>query len=492
MSKTNLILYSLLLLISLFVMAYKLSFSPVHLNQDEAMFALNAKSIAESGTDFYGNKWPFYFWHLDNFWATPIVVYFSSFFLKLLPFNEADIRISTVFLGVVDIGLVMYLVHLLFKKTNLSLVSGFLLLLTPAFFINSRLLLDNIYPVFFVILWLIFLMRKNYFLAGLSLGLGIHSYHAAKIYFPLYFLVTLAYTTLSEKISLRRNLIFVVGFLVPVLIFIPWLTKHPDTLTNQIGYASSIDRNLGSNLVTNYVSYFDPAILFTTGDRTLIHSTGKVGVFPFFYVIFIIFGILAILFYRKKDFWELILFGFLTYPIAPSIINDPGRISRALVIIPFGILLAVRGMDFLLSQRNKLFKYLTILLIISSVFQFFTFIKDYLGPYRTRSHTVFNDDIGGTFESALRSTKIRPVKTVYIDKNIFFAKYYFAFYEKKLNIYPQIVIYFDPTKDKISDFSSGSIVVLSEKSQDVGSFSIIEVIHEPGGDESYFIYWRDR
>lgn len=485
------LVYVLVFLAALFLLSYRLSFTPVHLNQDEAMFALNAKSIAENGTDLYGNRLPFYFWHLDNFWATPVIVYWSSVILKLLPFSEAWVRFPTALLGAIDVALFMYLVNLLFKKKYLTLASGFVLLTTPAFFINSRLMLDNIYPVLFVLLWLIFLLQKNYFLAGLMLGIGVHSYHAGKIYFPLYFLTTLICINVVGKFEVKKSLLLLIGFLIPVLIFIPWLIKHPDTLLNQVSYASSIDKNLGSNFVTNYISYFDPGILFNTGDRTLIHSTGKVGLFLFPLFFFLILG--AVYAIKEKDwFARLSLFGFLTYPMAPSIINDPGRISRALVIIPFAVLLSVYGIKFCLESKEKLLHLALYLLFTFSLLLFSFFLFDYFGSYRVRSHSVFNNDIGGVLESALLSTKVRPVKKIYIDKNIFQAKYYFDFYEKKLDTYPQEVAYFDLSKERFSIFPVGSIVVISQKVPSAGNFNIIETIREPDGTESYFVYWRDK
>src|SRR5258706_11740062 len=82
---------------------FGLNLSPVHLNQDEMMFGLNAYSIAKHGTDYYGTPYPFYFWHLGSFWATPVSVYVGSLFLKFLPFSESSIRGPSVFVGLVSI-----------------------------------------------------------------------------------------------------------------------------------------------------------------------------------------------------------------------------------------------------------------------------------------------------------------------------------------------------------------------------------------------------
>ena len=438
------------------------------------MFALNAVNITPS----------FYFWHLDNFWATPVIVYWSSIFLKFLPFNEASVRFPTAFLAVINIGLMMYLTNLLFKKKYLAILSGILLATTPAFFVNSRLLLDNIYPVTFVLLWLIFLFKNKFFLSGLTLGIGIHSYHAAKIYMPLYFLLSL------PRVASAKWGWFIVGFLIPIILFIPWLRAHPDTLTNQVSYVSSIDRQIGTNFVRNYLSYFDPAILFTTGDKTLIHSTGRTGVFLFPLVSLLVFGALHTI-TQKNYFGKLILIGFLTYPLAPAIINDPGRISRALVVISFGILLSIYGVKFMLESKEKLLKPIFYFLLSFIFLSFIFFLNDYFGNYRVRSRAVFNNNVGGAFESVLKSAQIRPVEKVYIDKNIFQAKYYFEFYKQKLRIYPKEVSFFDPNSEDFTKLPKGTIFVSSKKFQTLGNFEIIETVRELDGVESYFVYWND-
>lgn len=181
---------------------YRLNLVPIHLNQDEMMFGLNAYSIAKFGHDFYGNNYPFYFWHLGSLWATPIIVYTTSFFLKFLPFNEETIRVSGAVVGLTSILLMSLLAKKNFKGSFYSIITLVIAGTVPVLLINSRVLLDNIWPIPFVLLWLILLKiwdgkKKNghfyLFLAGLVLGIGIHSYHAAKIMMPVYLVFSTFY-----------------------------------------------------------------------------------------------------------------------------------------------------------------------------------------------------------------------------------------------------------------------------------------------------------
>src|SRR3989344_6509142 len=123
-----------------FLYASLLERTPVHLNQDELGFALNAYSIAKTGYDENGRFLPLYFWHLGVMWSTPIIVYLTSFVLKLFPLTEATVRFASVFIGIMDVVLIFYLAKKLFKKQLYGIIAAALLALTPVHFIHSRLL----------------------------------------------------------------------------------------------------------------------------------------------------------------------------------------------------------------------------------------------------------------------------------------------------------------------------------------------------------------
>ncbi|MCK4588219.1 glycosyltransferase family 39 protein, partial [Candidatus Woesebacteria bacterium] len=252
-SQKRIIVLSILLILffSSLVYLFRLDKTPVHLIQDELAFSLNAYSISETLHDANGRFLPFYFWHLDSFWATPIIVYLTSIFLKFLPLSEATIRVPSVFVGLISIFLIMLLTQKIFKDKKFIILSGILVATTPILFIQSRLLLDNLYIVPFVLLWLlflkIFLEKRNdlaLFVSGLSLGIGIHSYHAAKIMMPIYFITTMILLSPKTKRDFKSLVVLLLGFLIPIVAFIPWLANHPDTLLNQVSYVGSIDKTV--------------------------------------------------------------------------------------------------------------------------------------------------------------------------------------------------------------------------------------------------------
>src|SRR3989344_4804229 len=112
----RIILPSLMLVAVGILYASFLGRTPIHFNQDELGFSLNAYQISKTVFDENDRFMPLYFWHLGVMWATPIIVYLTAVILKFLPLNESIIRLPSVFIGVVGISLMWFLGKLVFKS----------------------------------------------------------------------------------------------------------------------------------------------------------------------------------------------------------------------------------------------------------------------------------------------------------------------------------------------------------------------------------------
>ena len=506
----------LLILVAFFLFSYRLDKVPVHLNQDEMEFSLNAYSIAKTFKDQDGRFLPLYFWHLGGFWAKPVVVYLTALFLKFLPLSESVIRLPSVFAGLISVSLIMILVQKLFRKRQYTLLAGMMATATPMLFIHSRVLLDYIFMVVFILFWLVFLKfyldkRKTLFifLSGLSLGIGFHTYYGAEIFMPLYLLATIF--LFRKELGIKSSLFFIFGFVLPLLPLIPWLMKYPDTLLRKVGYAGAIDPSVDvrkgiwgvinparlTSFLSSYLSYFSPKLLFISGDKSLIHSTQKHGAFLFPFVLLFVFGFLNLLLRKKDAFSKLLLFGFLTFPIAPALLNEPMRIVRGSSVVVFVILISFYGVSYLAETKEKLLRILLIGILAFSALEFAIFIKGYFTEYPKESYSWFNNDIGGTLESAIKSTDLRKVEDVYIDKNIYFIEKYVKFYSIKFSSdLEERAKYFDPRSQDFSSFPVYSLVVLKAenalgRADKAGSFEKIETIREPNGYETFCIFYRD-
>ena len=151
-----------------------------------------------------------------------------------------------------------------------------------------------------------------------------------------------------------------------------------------------------------------------------------------------------------------------------------------------------------MAIRKRVFKILIVLVFSLSFIQFAFFLRDYFGIYRRESYAWFNNDIGGALESAIKSTKIRKVGDVYVDRNIFFAERYVRFYSIKFaSDLESRAKYFDPASEDFSSSPIYSLVILRaenapERTDKIGMFEKIETIREPNGYETFYIFYRGR
>ena len=502
----------LLCLIVTTFLVYSISLDkvPVHLNQDELGFSLNAYSIGKTGFDENGRLLPFYFWHLGLMWATPVIVYITAFFLVIFPFSEITIRLPSVFIGTLNVFLIFVLATKLFSDKKFGLVTAILLASTPIHFIQSRILLDNLFPVPFVLGWMLFLYlffskQKIWllFLSTFLLGLGIHSYHATKVIMPIYLFITLF--LIAYKIKEKRLLFFfasILAFILPLLPLIPWLSQYPDTLTDQIRYTGLYDTKLNpvqgiSTLlkpeiivqrIIVYINYFDLEFLFLKGDASLIHSTGRTGVFLLPFIALLPVGIYSAI-KNRNWFNTLLLIGFFTAPAAAALVGNEFRASKELFILPFACLLATSAIKFLLDQKKKIWKFVLVLLLLIIPVQFTYFLYDYFGSYRERSYNWFNYNIPDALEGLIANERLKPGSSIYLDDGIYFIDRYWRFYlikHHKENLLAK-TFYIDTKSFDSKTFPNGSLVLFRFDHQPINLPSKLQAVTEPDGYISFYI-----
>ena len=85
-------------------------------NCDEAMTALNAKSIAETGTDIYGTSFPVYFeaWKLAG--QSALLTYLMVFCIKIFGFSIFSIRAGFIFIILINLELSIIILRISILK----------------------------------------------------------------------------------------------------------------------------------------------------------------------------------------------------------------------------------------------------------------------------------------------------------------------------------------------------------------------------------------
>src|SRR5262249_23654954 len=170
-----------LVLIAALLYGRRLDYAPPHVEIDEVLIAIDAHSIATTGRDLRGEWLPLYSQTAEHSWYQPLVIYLTALVLKFAPLSERVIRLPTVTIAIVDIVLMYFVARRTFRSEWLGVVAAGLLALSPGHFIHTRYGMDYVYPVPFILGWLLCLAvyderRQPWLLAAGMTVLGVGFY----------------------------------------------------------------------------------------------------------------------------------------------------------------------------------------------------------------------------------------------------------------------------------------------------------------------------
>ena len=338
---------------------------PSYLAPDEVFSALTAQSVAETGRDLNGRFLPLYFQLPDSFetrmWYQPIAVYAMAASVKVLPFSESTVRLPMTIAAIIDILLAYCIGRVLFRNEVLAVAAAVLLMLTPAHFSDSRVAMDHHSFLPFVLGWLLclllYLERQRpalLFGAGLILGIGLFTYIASYVLMPVFALFT-AVVLYRRHESLRAYALLAGGFLLPVTIGALYIAAHPAVVTDTLWrYQRNQSREAGglslaqslifdrvAKIGSVYASFWQPRVLFISGPR----SVWVAGQFVLPVAGLLVAGAMRLL--RRPDTPTLLLLaGLLIAPLPATFVGEPEVIRRAAGVMPFAVLLAVVGLEY--------------------------------------------------------------------------------------------------------------------------------------------------
>ena len=446
MSRRTLLLLAALTIASAVVYVTRLGYAPAYVMHDETQFALQAESIAASGRDLSGRFLPLFFAE-PEFPAgrDPVIIYLTAAALAWLPFSEASVRTPTALLGVLNIALMFLLARRLFGSDSMALVAAGLLAMTPAHFIRSRLLLSPQSSIPFVLAWLLCVAAfserpttRRLAMAGGWLGLGAYTYLACMVMMPLYLAMTIL---LGHRLLGRRGAVVAgAAFVIPLIPMVLWYATHPERWGQVIdayqlysgrgaGAAAPIAGAVSSAMRTTVGliwSFFSPAFLFLSGDSSLINSTRLVGFFPLSFAVFMPLGVLRLAKNGGAMGW-VILAGLATAPLA-AIVSGAIEMNRILFVIPFGVLTATYGVDWLIGARAHIWRAVALVLVAAVPVQFGGFYWDYMGRYRVEASQWFGGNTRDVFITAIERAGLDSQHRVYVSHAIPFADRYWRFY----------------------------------------------------------------
>jgi 4-amino-4-deoxy-L-arabinose transferase-like glycosyltransferase len=444
MRRLTLLLVAVVTTVAAWLYATGLGDVPPYLMHDESKFALQSMSIATTGRDLTGRLLPVFFTE-PEFPAgrDPAVIYLTAAALTWLPVSEASVRLPIALLGVVNVLLMFFVARRLFGRDWLALVAAVFLALTPAHFIRSRLILSPQTSIPIILAWLLCVAafsheptRRRLAAAAAWLGAGFYTYLACVVMMPLYWLLTawLGYRAFGR----RALLVAAVALAVPLVPMAIWYATHPERTAQIVGAyelgkemaATGPTAGAGQGAVRKavglYWSFFSPEYLFVSGDSSLINSTRSAGLFPLSFALLIPLGILQTL-KQRRPMEIVVLAGFLTAPVA-AIASGAIEMNRVLYVLPFGVLMAVYGVEWLITARARAWTAVAIIVVVAVPAQFAGFYRDYMGRYRADAAIAFGGNTRELFTETVTRAGDGRDQRVYVSSAIPFSDRYWRFY----------------------------------------------------------------
>ncbi len=374
---------------------------PPSLNWDEVSHGYNAYSLLKTGLDEWG-EFPIANFRAYGDYPLTLNMYLTVPFIALLGLNEFAIRLPHALLGTGVIVIAYFLAHVVTKSKWTALATSFFVAIDPWLLFPSRFVLQSNVAIFFFVLGITaFLHRtKNtryYYVALLSWGLTIFSYHSTRIFTPLFIagLGVIHYQSIIVALKKRSYRFWRVVAVLMMFAPLPFIFLNPSArarssevfLINEGAVQSIIAKRqssslppfvvkvlynrpsyLISNSLKNYADYFSPKFLFFDGGTQYQFSIPGRGLislvaFPFFYL-----GLIVLLLRAQSGnkAYQVLLLWLLLAPIPASITTERYAVLRASAMLPLPQLLSAIGIAAFIqfTQRQKYVGYATAFLVI--------------------------------------------------------------------------------------------------------------------------------
>lgn len=207
-----------LVCIGLFIRAYHFGMIPVGVHQDEAMAAVDAKALADYGTDRFGMKYPVHFTAWIGGQMSVLLSYCMIPFIKLFGFSTISIRMPMLVISAVSLP-VIYFMAKRAGGIKLGVTALIIVIICPWHYMQSRWSFDcNAFPHFFLFgaCMLAAGVKKHRMLYSSMVFFGLCSYcYGIANYSVPIFLIVMAICLLREKqINLKQLFICVAIYLL--------------------------------------------------------------------------------------------------------------------------------------------------------------------------------------------------------------------------------------------------------------------------------------
>ena len=330
--------------------------------RDEASVALNASTIAASGRDEYGARFPLFFESLGDFRSPAFVYALAGVFVVTGP-STTVARSASAFLGLAAVVVVGLIGWRLTRRRAVGLLAGVIAGLTPWLFEVTRVAFEwSATPVAFALVLLCALEGSRQaqwgwrlpVATGLALAFLTYSYQTGRIYGPA-LAAGLALLVTRDRLPglLLTWAMFVATVVVPVAVF---NLRHPGALTARYDTTTFIQDDMSRfeiarTFVTNYAWKLNLFHWTFSGDPNVRHHVQGAGTLLLGLVFLAIAGAWIVIARHRRDrFWWFFLSAFLIAPAPASLTIERYHAPR-LEVLPICLcVLAVPAVDLLVGH----------------------------------------------------------------------------------------------------------------------------------------------
>ncbi len=373
------VLFTLIILLAIFLRFYQLGKNPSSLDWDEASLGYNAYSILKTGRDEYGTFLPAAIRSFGDY-KPPLYVYITVPSVAVFGLTEFAVRLPSAVFGSLAVAMTYFLVSEIFaiyalkkdasdssrsKSEFIAFGAMFLLAISPWHLQFSRVAFEaNVALTLFIGgSWLFFRgITKGWFLmlSSILFSLSLYAYHSPRLVVPL---LLVGFSILFWKQLIRQWKYSIIATIIGLLMMIPLVNvltgagkarfssvtvlTGPGTLDDSIRLLEQ-DRSRGDLLgsithnrrvvytwlvAKGYLDHFNLDFLFLTGDGPGRHHAADMGMLYLIEAPFLLLGLLELI--KKRQWWAApFIWWFMVAPCASALTSGTPHAVRALLYLP--------------------------------------------------------------------------------------------------------------------------------------------------------------
>lgn len=405
------------------------------INCDEAMTAINAKAISETGCDMYGTSFPVYFeaWLVGG--QSALLTYLMSISIKIFGFSIISIRFPLLIISIISIFIFDKLVKIIFEDNyKIRVIMLLILALNPWHIMQSSWALDcNLFPHFmlYAIYFLIKGIKQNkkyLYISIVFFGITLYTYGIALYATPIFLIISYLYLLKNKKIKIFDAIISVLIF---IIITCPIISMSIINLlglsTVKIGNITIqkfeyfkrtedmllFSKDFSKTLINNILTIIKLILINEDGlNWNAIHGVGTIYIGSMIFAIIALIETIASKKQKNNIGISIIIIWLITSIIIGILINDV-NINRLNIIWYPIIFLVGYGIYITLNECNFNKVILFTILIIYFIY-FAIFIEKFYSTNYNKCYTWNN----GLIDTVRQAEKISNKEEIYLQDSI--------------------------------------------------------------------------